>query len=189
MAERGGLETAVSREVFLEENPREYWKNLGAKSASILQRMSSFSVRCGFRRRALSSGVARRRLGCDTSVRRAQVFRGAGRRTNVSLPTRWSFNFARVGRTPPEPERKNAGFSVADPPSRFSAPQVAHFIFRYSTPSISLALRSVHLLQLRASVGINQPGASRAAGRSRKRRAITRQSRLAFDSDAVPLAA
>jgi hypothetical protein len=50
LAEQGGLETSVSRETFAKENPREYWKNFASKSLSILQRMSSPSVRHEFRR-------------------------------------------------------------------------------------------------------------------------------------------
>jgi hypothetical protein len=45
LAERGGLETAVSREVLPKENPCGYWRNLGSKFASIVQRVSSLSVR------------------------------------------------------------------------------------------------------------------------------------------------
>jgi hypothetical protein len=47
LAEQGGLETPVSREVFVRENPREHWKNFAPKSASSVQRMSSPSVRFG----------------------------------------------------------------------------------------------------------------------------------------------
>jgi hypothetical protein len=43
LAEQGGLETSVSREVFPKENPREYWKNFSAKFASIVQRTCRFS--------------------------------------------------------------------------------------------------------------------------------------------------
>ena len=50
MVEQGGLETSVSRETFAKENPREYWRNFASKSVSILQRVSSPSVRYEFRR-------------------------------------------------------------------------------------------------------------------------------------------
>jgi len=45
VAEQRGLETSVSRETFAKENPREYWKNFASTFLSILQRMSSPSVR------------------------------------------------------------------------------------------------------------------------------------------------
>jgi hypothetical protein len=48
VAEQGGLEPSVSREVFVRENPREHWKNFAPKSANnVVQRMSSPSVRFG----------------------------------------------------------------------------------------------------------------------------------------------
>ena len=50
MAERGGFEPSVSRETFAKENLREYWRNFALISASILQRMSSPSIRYEFRR-------------------------------------------------------------------------------------------------------------------------------------------
>jgi hypothetical protein len=50
LAERGGLETPVSREVFPKENLREYWRNFVQKSASIVLRTSSLSVRRDFPR-------------------------------------------------------------------------------------------------------------------------------------------
>ena len=50
LAERGGLETSVSRETFSKENGCERCGFLVSKSASILQRMNSLSVRHSFRR-------------------------------------------------------------------------------------------------------------------------------------------
>jgi hypothetical protein len=50
LAERGGLETPVSREVFPKEKLREYWRTFASKSAGKVQRMSSVSVRLNFHR-------------------------------------------------------------------------------------------------------------------------------------------
>jgi len=50
LLERGGFEPAVSRETVPKETPHEYWRNFASKSASIPQRVSSPSVRYGFRR-------------------------------------------------------------------------------------------------------------------------------------------
>ncbi len=47
--ERGGFEPPVSRETFAKKNLREYWRNFSSTSASILQRVSSPSVRYEFR--------------------------------------------------------------------------------------------------------------------------------------------
>jgi hypothetical protein len=54
LAERGGFETAVSRETVAQENLGEYWGNFRLKSAGILERMSSRSVR--YDTRPLASG-------------------------------------------------------------------------------------------------------------------------------------
>jgi len=63
VAEQGGLETPVSREIFAKENPREYWRNFASKPVSILQRVSSPSVLYDFPSSTLNSGVARMPLG------------------------------------------------------------------------------------------------------------------------------
>ena len=47
LAERGGFEPPVSREVFPRGTPREYWENFAAKFASIVQRTDSPSVWSG----------------------------------------------------------------------------------------------------------------------------------------------
>jgi hypothetical protein len=69
LAERGGLETAVSREPFAKETLGGYWRNFGSKSASFLRRVSSPTVRCEFLRQA---GIPVSR----DSVRRTQHFQG-----------------------------------------------------------------------------------------------------------------
>jgi hypothetical protein len=69
MVERGGFEPAVSRETFAKENLGEYWGNFGLKSASILRRASRLQFGPSSVVVNLNSGVARTRLGCDTSVR------------------------------------------------------------------------------------------------------------------------
>ena len=45
LLERGGLEPSVSREVFPKENGRQCWGFFPSKSANVVQRMSSLSVR------------------------------------------------------------------------------------------------------------------------------------------------
>src|SRR5208282_1077324 len=48
LAEQGELETPVSRDTFAKENLRKCWRNFGAKSARILRRVNSPSVRYEF---------------------------------------------------------------------------------------------------------------------------------------------
>ena len=60
--ERSRLEPSVSREVFPRENTRQCWGNFVSKSAGILQRMSSPSVRDMPAVQPQNSGVARMQM-------------------------------------------------------------------------------------------------------------------------------
>jgi hypothetical protein len=62
LAEQGGLELPVSREVFPKENLRECWGNFGLTAGCIVQRMSSPLVRSGWWYSTVNSGVTRNRL-------------------------------------------------------------------------------------------------------------------------------
>ena len=50
LGEQGRFEPSGSREDFPRENGRKCWRYFASKSASLLQRMSSLSVRRDFRR-------------------------------------------------------------------------------------------------------------------------------------------
>ena len=63
VAEQGGLETPVSREIFAKENPREYWRNLASKSVSIVPESEFAFSSVRFPSLTLNSGVARMPLG------------------------------------------------------------------------------------------------------------------------------
>ena len=62
LLERSRLEPSVSREVFPRENTRQCWGNFVSKSAGILQRMSSPSVRDVAAVQPQNSGVARMQM-------------------------------------------------------------------------------------------------------------------------------
>ena len=62
LLERSRLEPSVSREVFPRENTRQCWGNFVSKSAGILQRMSSPSVRDVPAVQPQNSGVARMQM-------------------------------------------------------------------------------------------------------------------------------
>jgi len=77
---KGGLERSVSREVWLKENGRP---NVGDLRVELRwnPRENEFAVSSvQYPTIAFNSGVARMRLGCETSVRRTQVVQGADRR-------------------------------------------------------------------------------------------------------------
>jgi len=112
--ERGRLETAVSREVLCRETLREYWGNFAWKSASILQRTTSLSVRYDAGRGTANFGVARNRLGSTKPDQPTQLlqsnrsqdhFRSMLLKAPLFVELRWA-GFERAGRAEPAPNEQ-----------------------------------------------------------------------------------